>query len=183
MGMVRAGTAYCVAGNHDAKLAKHLKGARSKLNHGLDVTVGQLAEQPPEFVQEVKIFTNGLVSHYVFDAGRLVAAHAGLKEAYQGRSSGRVRSFCLYGDTTGETDEYGLPVRLPWAKDYRGKALVVYGHTPVPEVQRFPNAVCIDTGCVFGGKLTAYRYPEGEIVQVKAMRMYYQPAKPLAPDV
>ena len=62
--------------------------------------------------------------HYVLDDGRLVVAHAGLKEAYHGRASGRVRSFALYGDTTGETDEYGLPVRYPWANDYRGTAMV-----------------------------------------------------------
>ena len=75
---------------------------------------------------------DGLISHYVLDEGRLVVAHAGLKEAYHGRASGRVRSFALYGDTTGETDEFGLPVRYPWAREYRGEAMVVYGHTPVP---------------------------------------------------
>ena len=65
-------------------------------------------------------FLDGLVSHVVLDDGRLVVAHAGMKEAYQGRASGRVRDFALFGDTTGETDEFGLPVRLPWARDYRG---------------------------------------------------------------
>lgn len=182
MGMVQAGMARCVAGNHDAKLARCLNGAKVKLLHGLDGTVEQLAQQPPAFVEEVKAFTNGLVSHYVLDEGKLVVAHAGIKEQYQGQSSPRVRDFCLYGDTTGQVDEYGLPVRLPWAKEYRGKALVVYGHTPLREVQRFYNAVCIDTGCVFGGKLTGYRYPEGEIVQVEALRMYCQPARPLAAE-
>jgi protein phosphatase len=44
-----------------------------------------------------------------------------------------VREFALYGETTGETDEFGLPVRYNWSADYRGKALVVYGHTPVSE--------------------------------------------------
>jgi protein phosphatase len=89
-----------------------------------------------------------------------------------------VRDFCLYGETTGETDEYGLPIRLPWADEYRGRALVVYGHTPVPEVQSVNNTICIDTGCVFGGKLTCFRYPEKEIVQVEARKEYYAPAKP-----
>ena len=178
MGMVSAGVAYCVAGNHDAKLAKYLRKPHTKLTYGLDITVAQLTGQPPEFQEEVRKFADGLISHYVFDSGRLVVAHAGLKEKYQGRGSARVRDFCLYGDTTGETDDYGLPVRLPWANEYRGKALVVYGHTPIPEVQSVNNAICIDTGCVFGGKLTAYRYPERETVDVDAQRVYYEPVKP-----
>ena len=175
--MASAG-AFCVAGNHDVKLLKKLKGANVQLTHGLDKTVEQLDSQNAEFIENVKNFLDGLISHYVFDEGKLVVSHAGLKEKYQGRSSGRVREFCLYGETTGETDEYGLPVRLPWANEYRGKALVVYGHIPSLEVQTVNNTACIDTGCVFGGKLSAYRYPERKIVQVKARREYYPPLKP-----
>ena len=115
----------------------------------------------------------------MLDGGRLVVAHAGLKEAYHGRASGRVRSFALYGDTTGETDEYGLPVRYPWAQDYRGRATVVYGHTPVPEAEWVNNTICLDTGCVFGGALTALRYPERELVSVPAEREWYEPVRPL----
>ena len=88
---------------------------------------------PAEFRAEAERFIDGLVSHYVLDGGQLVVAHAGLTERYQGRASGRVREFCLYGETTGETDEYGLPVRYPWAQEYRGRAMVLYGHTPVPD--------------------------------------------------
>ena len=115
-------------------------------------------------------FIDGLISHYVLDGGRLVVAHAGLIERYHGRASGRVREFCLYGQTTGETDEYGLPVRYPWANEYRGRAMVVYGHTPVPAAEWVNNTLCLDTGCVFGGRLTALRYPERELVSVPAAR-------------
>ncbi|MDT4942756.1 MAG: hypothetical protein QOJ34_2845, partial [Pseudonocardiales bacterium] len=118
------------------------------------------------------------ISHYVLDDGRLVVSHAGLTERYQGRASGRVREFCLYGQTTGETDEYGLPVRYPWAQEYRGKAMVLYGHTPVPTPEWINNTLCLDTGCVFGGRLTALRYPERELVSVPAAEVYYEPAKP-----
>lgn len=179
MSMVEAGTALCVPGNHDMKLLRHLRGAAVQRTHGLDTTIDQLEAQPPEFREQVKTFLNGLISHYVLDGGRLVVAHAGLKETYQGRGSARVRSFCLFGETTGETDEFGLPVRINWAEEYRGRALVVYGHTPSTEVQTLNDTVCIDTGCVFGGSLTAYRYPERETIQVAAARQYYQPTKPL----
>jgi polynucleotide kinase-phosphatase len=179
MGMVAAGTALCVAGNHEQKLLRKLRGSQVQVRHGLAETLAQLDAQPPSFSAEVSAFLDGLVSHYVLDGGRLVVAHAGLKEEYHGRASGRVRSFALYGETTGETDEYGLPVRYPWARDYRGKATVVYGHTPTPVPEWVNNTICIDTGSVFGGSLTALRYPERELVAVPAEREYYAPARPL----
>jgi polynucleotide kinase-phosphatase len=181
MGMVAAGTAICVPGNHEQKLARKLNGRNVQLTHGLPETLEQLAREDEAFTAEVRTFIDGLVSHYVLDGGRLVVAHAGLKEAYQGRASGRVRSFALYGETTGETDEYGLPVRYPWARDYRGSAAVVYGHTPTPEPEWINNTICLDTGCVFGGKLTALRWPTRELVSVPAAREYYAPARPLVP--
>ncbi|MFI9642729.1 polynucleotide kinase-phosphatase [Micromonospora sp. NPDC051925] len=179
MGMVAAGHAICVPGNHEQKLLRRLRGRDVRLTHGLAETMAQLDAEDPAFVAEVATFVDGLVSHFVLDGGRLVVAHAGLKEAYQGRASGRVRSFALYGETTGETDEYGLPVRYPWARDYRGSAMVVYGHTPTPEPEWVNNTICVDTGCVFGGQLTALRYPEKELVSVDAQREWYAPARPL----
>ena len=181
MNMVKSGKALCVPGNHDAKLVKYLSGKNVGLTHGLSDTVAQLERKSSEFANEIKDFLDSLIGHYVLDDGKLVVAHAGMIEKYQGKSSGRVRNFALYGDTTGESDEYGLPVRLDWASEYRGKATVVYGHTPTADVYSVNNTHNIDTGCVFGGKLTAYRYPEGEFVSVPAQREYYEPVKPLKP--
>ncbi len=180
MGMVAAGHALCVPGNHESKLVRALQGRQVQVSHGLETTLAQLAAEPPEFRAQVQQFCYGLVSHLMLDDGRLVIAHAGLKQAYHGRASARVRSFALYGDTTGETDEFGLPVRLPWAQDYRGSAMVLYGHTPTPEPEWINNTMCLDTGCVFGGKLTALRYPEKQIVSVPAERVWYEPARPFA---
>jgi protein phosphatase len=145
----------------------------------LQASIEQLNVETQEFRDRAKKFLDGLISHYVFDSGKLVVAHAGLKESMQGRGSGAVREFCLYGETTGEIDEFGLPVRLNWAAEYKGRAMVVYGHTPVPEAQWLNNTIDIDTGCVFGGSLTALRYPERELVGVKAARVYCEPVKPL----
>ena len=182
MSMVRAGTGWCVPGNHDLKLQKKLNGKNVNLKHGLAETVEQLEKETPEFINEVKEFLYSLISHYVFDNGKLVVSHAGLKEEMQGRGSGAVRAFCLYGETTGEIDEFGLPVRYNWASEYRGKAKVVYGHTPVPEAEWFNKTMDVDTGCVFGGKLTALRYPEEELISIQAKKIYCEPVKPLVED-
>jgi protein phosphatase len=178
MGMVADGDALCVPGNHERKLLRALRGQKVQVTHGLAESLAQLEGERPGFVAEVESFLDGLISHYVLDGGKLVVSHAGLPERFQGRASGRVRSFCLYGETTGETDEFGLPVRYPWANDYRGSAMVLYGHTPVPSAEWVNGTMCLDTGCVFGGRLTALRYPERELVSVPAARVYYEPAKP-----
>jgi protein phosphatase len=182
MAMAAAGDAICVPGNHENKLIRHLRGRSVQLTHGLAETVEQLALEEPEFRRKVLEFLDGLVSHFVLDDGKLVVSHAGLPAEMHGRASGAVRSFALYGETTGETDEYGLPVRYNWARDYRGAATVVYGHTPVPSAEWENNTICLDTGCVFGGRLTALRYPERELVSVPAARVYYQPVKPFPSD-
>ncbi|MFJ9153549.1 polynucleotide kinase-phosphatase [Streptomyces sp. NPDC102270] len=179
MSMVKSGNALCVPGNHENKYGRYLKGRKVQHTHGLAETIEQMESVTDEFRAEVREFIDGLVSHYVLDGGRLVVCHAGLPEKYHGRTSGRVRSHALYGDTTGETDEFGLPVRYPWAEDYRGRAAVVYGHTPVPEATWLNNTICLDTGAVFGGKLTALRWPERELVDVPAQQVWYEPTKPL----
>ena len=182
MSMVAAGDALCVPGNHENKLGRWLKGRKVQETHGLAETIEQLGRESEEFRAEVGAFIDGLVSHYVLDEGRLVVCHAGLPEKYHGRTSGRVRSHALYGDTTGETDEFGLPVRYPWAEEYRGRATVVYGHTPVPNTSWINNTICLDTGAVFGGRMTALRWPERELVDVPAEQVWYEPARPLTTD-
>ncbi|WP_410660864.1 polynucleotide kinase-phosphatase [Amycolatopsis sp. lyj-112] len=182
MAMAEAGNALVVCGNHEQKLVRALNGRKVQITHGLAESLEQLSTQDEEFQAKALAFCDGLIAHYVLDDGKLVVAHAGLPEKFHGRASGRVRSTALYGDTTGETDEYGLPVRLPWAHDYRGTAMVLYGHTPTLEPEWINKTMCLDTGAVFGGKLTALRYPEREVVSVKAKKVWYEPTRPLEPE-
>ncbi len=182
MSMVEAGTALCILGNHENKLGRALAGRNVTVSHGLAQSLAQLDTRPADHRARVAAFIDSLVSHYVLDGGRLVVAHAGLSERYHGRTSGRVRSLALYGDTSGETDDYGLPVRYPWADDYRGRAAVVYGHTPVPVAGWVNNTICLDTGAVFGGQLTALRWPERTLVSVPAEREHYAPTRPLVAE-
>jgi protein phosphatase len=181
--MVESGTGICVPGNHEHKLLRKLRGKNVRVNHGLEQTLQEIDTIPENIretsIKELREFLDSLVSHYVLDGGNLVVAHAGMKKEMQGRGSGAVREFALYGETTGEIDEFGLPMRYNWASEYRGDAMVVYGHTPVPEAEWLNNTIDIDTGCVFGGKLTALRYPEKELISVDAARVYCEPVKPL----
>lgn len=184
--MMHSGAALCVPGNHDMKLLRKLRGKDVQVSHGLAESLAEIdaiaeAERTP-FVQELAEFLDALVSHYVLDSGKIVVAHAGMKESMQGRGSGKVRDFALYGETTGETDEFGLPVRLNWASEYRGRAMVVYGHTPVPHPEWLNKTINVDTGCVFGGALTALRYPELETVSVPPRQTYCVPARPFLPE-
>lgn len=182
MDAVENGHALCVPGNHDVKLARKLKTGKGNAKHGLQASLDQLETREDGFIRKSIEFIDGLVSHLVVDGGELVVAHAGMKEEMQGRSSGAVRAFALYGETTGESDEFGLPVRLNWAADYRGEATVVYGHMSVRYAEWLNDTICIDTGCVFGGSLTALRWPERELVSVDAHAVYCEPARPLDHD-
>ena len=181
MEMAEAGTALCVAGNHEAKLVRALRGAPVRTSHGLQESLDQLEREEASFRERVVDFLTALPHQLVLDEGRLVVAHAGLREDLHGQDSPRSRSFALYGDTTDQRDEHGLPVRLPWQRSYRGAAAVVYGHTPVREAVWVNNTLCLDTGVVFGGRLTALRYPERAIVDVPAERVWCEPVRPLPP--
>lgn len=183
--MTDAGMALCVMGNHERKAVKWLLGKDVKRTHGLEQTIEQYealwasGDVGGQDRRSVKDFLDGLRSHVWLDDGKLCVAHAGLKETMIGRASGAVREFALYGETTGEIDDFGLPVRANWAAHYRGDTTVVYGHTPVVDAEWVNNTICIDTGCVFGGKLTALRWPERDLVSIPAARTYFEPMRPL----
>ncbi len=178
MGSVAAGTALCVVGNHDDKFRRALLGRPVKIKHGLAETLEQVGREKDRFRKQVMAFVEGLPDHLVLDDGRLVVAHAGLPEKLHGRSSRRVRDFAMYGLTTGRLDDEGLPERLDWAADYTGRASVVYGHTPVVEPVWVNRTIDIDTGCVYGHRLTALRYPESELVAVPARRVHVEKSGP-----
>jgi protein phosphatase len=178
MSMVANGAALAVPGNHDAKFLRWLDGRDVAPTHGLDRTIAQFETETKVFRNSVRDFLNGLPNYLWLEGGRLAVAHAGIKEGMLGRASGDVRRFCLYGETSGETDEFGLPIRYHWAAEYRGHTAVVYGHTPVPVADWVNNTLCIDTGCCFGGMLSALRWPEREIVSIAAERVYTVPVRP-----
>ena len=166
LNMTVQGHALSVCGNHDDKLARWLRGRSVKVTNGLDKSIAELQALPLPQRKTIAAFIESLPSHLILDKGKLVVAHAGLREEFHGSDSAQARSLCLYGETNGQTDDQGLPIRLDWAASYHGAATVVYGHTPIEAPQWRNNTVNIDTGAVFGGPLTALRYPEREFVSV-----------------
>lgn len=160
--------AFCVLGNHDEKLMRKLKGSDVMILHGLQETLDQLAQTTDAFKKEVIHFLENLPCYLILDQGKLVIAHAGIKEHYIGDSSKKIRAFCLYGQPTGQYDEYGFPIRYPWANEYQGEAMIVYGHSVIQTPEFINKTINIDTGCVFGGELTALRYPERNTLSVKS---------------
>ncbi|MEZ5842147.1 MAG: metallophosphoesterase [Hyphomicrobiaceae bacterium] len=172
MAMVRAGQAFCVAGNHDDKFRRWLEGRNVTISHGIETTIHQFAAESDGFKAEVAAFLEALPHHAWLDGGRLAIAHAGIRADMLGRVSDRTRRFCLYGDAPGTVDANGLAVRFHWAAHYRGDTAIVYGHTPIETPEWFNNTLCIDTGCCFGGAMTALRWPEREIVSEPARAVY-----------
>lgn len=178
--MSNSGNALYVYGNHCNKFYRYLKGNKVKVMHGLETTANEynsLTENEKElFKAKYFDFYNNQKYYRILDNGKLVVSHAGIKESMIGISNENKRliSFCLYGDTTGKFRSDGRPIRRNWAQEYRGKQVIVYGHTPVKEAVFFNNTIDIDQGCVFGGKLTALRYPEFEIVQVNSSMPYIE---------
>lgn len=176
MAAVDDGVAVALLGNHEEKLARALRGRNVRVNHGLGASLAELTALPPDQRASIAGWIDSLPTHLVLDGEALVVAHAGLAERFHGRWSAAERRFAIYGDVTGRTDEHGRPERLPWFDDYEGDALVVYGHTPAERAVEHNNTICVDTGCVFGGSLSALRYPEREVVSVPARRRYYEPS-------
>lgn len=175
--LVRAGRAYCLAGNHDLRLARVLRGQRVRADHGLQASLTALEEKSDDYRLEMAAFLEGLVSHLVLDQGQLVVTHAGLRQGHINRDSPRVREFCLYGDTRGEVDEFGVSARPDWVLEFRSEARVVYGHTPILVPDWCNRTLNIDTGAAFGGSLTALRYPELELASVSARQIYTEPKR------
>ncbi|RST75577.1 bis(5'-nucleosyl)-tetraphosphatase PrpE [Siminovitchia acidinfaciens] len=167
---------YYVPGNHCNKLYRYFLGRKVQIAHGLETTVAELDNLSQKEANHYKRLFMELYEdsplYQSLDEGNLVIAHAGIREDYIGKVNKSVKTFVLYGDITGEFHPDGRPVRRDWAKKYHGKPFIVYGHTPVHKPRTVGKTINIDTGCVFGGKLTAFRYPEIETVSVPSSMPY-----------
>lgn len=176
--VIEENKAHYTPGNHCNKLYRFFLGNKVQTTHGLETTVAEYQainknEQQKVRHQFIELYEKAPL-YLVLDDKKLIIAHAGIKEKYIGQTNSKVKTFVLYGDITGEKNPDGTPVRKDWAKEYKGKACIVYGHTPVKDARIINNTYNIDTGAVFGNKLTALRYPEMEIVSVPSTMPYVE---------
>ncbi|MCF6136868.1 bis(5'-nucleosyl)-tetraphosphatase PrpE [Pseudalkalibacillus berkeleyi] len=174
--LIEQGMAKYSPGNHCDKLYRYFLGRNVQIRHGLETTVEEYEQLNDQEQSEIStkfkwLFENAPL-YLRLDQDRLIVAHAGIRDDLIGHSHKRVRTFVLYGDITGEYHDNGMPIRRDWAKQYGGESIIVYGHTPVKEPRRVGNTINIDTGCVFGGSLTAYQYPENTTVSVPSTMPY-----------
>lgn len=164
--LVEEEKAYYVPGNHCDKLYRFFIGRDVKVIHGLETTVEEweaLADAEKIEIKKKFIYLYENAPYYKsFDDQRLIVSHAGIRKDMVDKdpSLKKIKTFCLYGDITGEKDETGFPIRRDWAQEYDGESWIIYGHTPVKQPRIVNNTVNIDTGSVFGGHLTGLRYPE-----------------------
>ena len=179
--MVRRGSALYTPGNQCLKLRRALAGGGARPKGATLTTMAELDALPSSdraaVIAEFLGLCESAPPYLILDGGRLVVAHAGIEEAMLGKADEATLRFVREGEVTGRTPE-GRPIRRDWASGYRGKALVVYGHTPKPRAHFVNNTVNIDQGCVYGGSLTALRYPERELVSVPSLRAWWPRAAP-----
>lgn len=62
----------------------------------------------------------------------------------------------------------------PWSRLWDGPQTVLFGHDADRGLQQYEHAIGLDTGCVYGGRLTACILPEKRLVSVSAKREYFQ---------
>lgn len=168
--VVEKKVAKYVPGNHCNKLYRYFLGNKVKEQHGLETTVAEYKALDKKRQKQIRHHFMTLYEQadlYIqIPEVNAVIAHAGISEELIGKNNKKVKTFVLYGDITGETHPDGRPVRRDWAQNYTADQWVVYGHTPVREPRIVNMTINIDTGCVFGNKLTAFRLPEEETLSV-----------------
>jgi protein phosphatase len=175
MAMHARGSALAVPGNHCIKLLHYLRGNHVDVRSGLGDTLRDLDRAGQPFRERVREFLGGLPRHLVLASGRLVVFHAALPRDRVGRDDEATEAQIIYG-VAGRTGQGGVhEPETGWTGTWtpgEDEPLAVYGHEPVPEPLRADNTINIDGGCVYGGYLAAFRWPERDFVFVSARRVY-----------
>ncbi|WP_214842457.1 polynucleotide kinase-phosphatase [Exiguobacterium sp. s150] len=181
---VEADIAHMIDSNHGWKVFRWLEGRNVTMKHGDELFVEELqmyekqkgSDATETLKSSMKRLLKHAPSHYVLtkqDIPTAVCVHAGIRDEFIGKTSRDISDFCRYGDNEG-FDEAGKPIRKDWTVQHKSKTLIIWGHDPRPRPLRLNHTINIDQGVVFGGRLTAFRYPEQTIVQVEAKQDYAQ---------
>ncbi len=186
LSMHASGTALLVLGNHDSRFLRWLRGKNVRTAFGLAQTIAEFQTLPDgsreALRKRVRQLFEEVPGYLILDGGQLVVTHGGILDRMIGSWDGEIASFCLYGEVEGYTSS-GKPIRRDWAArrhvspgalDRRDAPIIIYGHNVVSDLHWVNRTLDIDTGCVYGGRLSALRYPELEPVEVPAAQTYAQ---------
>ncbi len=160
--------ALSLLGNHEQRLLQYRKEREPKILKDYDwETVRQLDEQDWKYLQGMKLT-------YSLPEFQTVCVHGGFLPNLPWDKQGadivtRIQVIDNEGNPRKRTE---APMGRDWADEWEGPPFVVYGHSPRPDVHRRPWSLGLDTGCVYGGYLSACILPEREIVQVAAHAKY-----------
>jgi len=175
--------ARVVLGNHDIHLLRIAAGriapsSKDRLQAVLDAAdagelVAWLREQPVLGVEEDLVIVHAGL-HPTWDDFPAVAAalNAGVPAHIDERTNEQIEfaTGVRYCDASGRRPPHDEPPPgppfVPWDNFYRGDRTVVFGHWARRGLVRQPRLRGLDTGCVYGGPLTAWIAEEDRLVQV-----------------
>lgn len=157
-----------ILGNHELRLltARDQKSGDRLKDYDLP-TIRQLTAEDWTYLQAMPKF--------IFDAALdTVLVHGGFlpNQPWQSQDVDLVTSIQVIDKNGKPGKRSDAPDAAPWADSWHGKPFVVYGHTPRPNVLERPGSIGIDTGCVYGGRLTACILEDKSLVQVRAQKAY-----------
>ncbi|MDM5234548.1 polynucleotide kinase-phosphatase [Lysinibacillus pakistanensis] len=179
---IERGLAFMTDSNHGWKIARWLDGRNVSLHHGDELVEAEFMDyentyggaQTAALKARLAKCLLAAPSHYVLMNKGLASAvvtHAGIRDRYIGKQSSRISDFCRYGDVQ-ELNISGKPIRNDWFTEHQTSQLIIWGHDPKINPLKQNHTLNIDQGVVFGGQLTAFRYPEQTIISVNAYKNY-----------
>ncbi len=158
----------CILGNHELRLLTARKREDDGLLKTYDFeTVEQLTKSDWKFMSKM--------SKYIYDAKQnTVVVHGGFlpHQPWQDQPLDVITKIQVIDRKGRAAKRSDAPNEPSWAVSWGGDPFAVYGHTPRPNVLTLPSSIGIDTGCVYGGHLTAYIIEDKTLVQVRARQAY-----------
>ncbi|WP_269522921.1 metallophosphoesterase [Coraliomargarita parva] len=157
-----------ILGNHELRLLTARRKNRPKILKDYDQeTIRQLSKSDWEYLELLPKLKYCSLLQTVFVHGGFLPSQPWASQPVE--ITTRIQVIDKNGKAAKRSDAPDAP---PWADSWKGPPFVVYGHTPRPNVLEHRDSIGIDTGCVYGGHLTAYIVNDKSLVQVRARKTY-----------
>jgi diadenosine tetraphosphatase ApaH/serine/threonine PP2A family protein phosphatase len=154
-----------VTGNHDLALRRHWRNEPVSLTEQQESAALELDEERARYSQYLDSLP------LMIDLGAHLVVHAGLRPgvALEEQSIEDLTELRTLGPDPKSREG------VPWYEEYEGEKTVLFGHWPAREPRRSRRAIGLDTGCVYGHRLTAYIIETAELITVESRRVYDEP--------